>query len=215
MVLFKKFWRYTMLVTEAITLLKNAELKQLAIKDDKEAVLGFINLGVLELHKRFRLLTGVVNFTMGSTPDYRIGPNNPGIPDFNGQHQVVQIERVEADDVELPINSPFRADSVSIRSYDLIHIPKQEEGTEITVYYRAAPINLVDVDLAIQLPPQFMEALFNYVGYRGHSSVKGDLKSENSSHYQRFEQSCKNIIFQGLDIIDNLESDKFTTRGFA
>ena len=42
---------------EFIKLAKNSELKQLAIANDEEAVLGYINLGLLELYKRLPVKT--------------------------------------------------------------------------------------------------------------------------------------------------------------
>ena len=38
---------------QAITLARHSELQQLSIADDDEAVVGLLNLGLIELHKRF------------------------------------------------------------------------------------------------------------------------------------------------------------------
>ena len=44
-----------MLASEAITNLSNTELKQLAVKSDTAAVLGYLNEAIQELHKVFNL----------------------------------------------------------------------------------------------------------------------------------------------------------------
>ena len=44
-----------MTVQDVITYVKYSELSQLAIKDDSVAVMSFINLGMIELYKRFNL----------------------------------------------------------------------------------------------------------------------------------------------------------------
>jgi hypothetical protein len=67
----------------------------------------------------------------------------------------------------------------------------------------------------IPLPPQYIEALFNYVGYRGHGSVTGDIKTENNTHYMRFEKSCNTIEAMGLILTEDLVSYKFGNRGFV
>ena len=44
-----------MLASEAITSLSNTELKQLSVKTDTNAVLGYLNEAIKELHKRFNI----------------------------------------------------------------------------------------------------------------------------------------------------------------
>ena len=84
----------------------------------------------------------------------------------------------------------------------------------MTVTYRSAPKFLTHEKAVIPLPPQFLEALFDYVKYLGHSSIKNDTKSESNTHYRKFEQSCKNVSDYGLHVNDDLASNKFYDRGF-
>lgn len=205
-----------MKVSEAIELLKDAELKQLSLKDNKATVLGFINFGVLEIHKRFRLRSDEVTFTTVDGVDtYNLDGTDVNVPVDYSDHQILVIERVETDEFDIPLNVRHKTTSAKTPTNTKLILPELEVGTEVTVTYRSAPVFMADVEEEIPLPIQFFEALFNYVGYRGHSSVKGDIKSENNTHYQRFERSCDEIDWQGLHIVDDLETTKFHDRGFV
>ena len=68
----------------------------------------------------------------------------------------------------------------------------------------------------LDLPEIYTEALLDYVAYKAHASIKGDMKAENNTYYLRFIESCKNIKIAGLSNSDNLDSNtKLTDRGFV
>jgi len=194
-------------VSNAIEMMREAELKQLAVKDNKIAILGFINLGILELYKRFRLAESeaIINKVYGVT-EYSLDGTDVNVTiDLEGK-QLVLIEK--------------KSNEASFRmpTYNTVVIPdpeKEEDIEDVIVYYRYAPDFLVHEKQEIPLPPQFFEALFHYVGYRGHSSVRGDAKTENNTHYMRFDKSCNNIIYNGLFIQEEITSAKWENRGFV
>jgi hypothetical protein len=54
------------------------------------------------------------------------------------------------------------------------------------------------------------EALLHYVGYRAHGSYDADIKTENNTHYMRFEASCKKL--KDLGYAPAVAIDKIDTR---
>ena len=204
-------------VGEAIDMVQEAELKQLAVKDDKVAIRGFINLGVLEIHKRFVLwqAEAVINMVDGVN-SYTLDGTDPNVTMDLTDHDLLMIDEVYDYDGQLMTineeNDPF---GVATPRYNILEVPEETDGQQLSVIYRGSPKFLTHEKAEIQLPPQFYEALFNYIGYRGHGSLKGDIKSENNTHYMRFEQSCDRIKMEGLYTEDSLHSTKFEDRGFV
>lgn len=204
-------------VTDAIIALSNGELKQLSIKNDQFVVMGYLNLGILELHKRFRLWEETALITMvDGTVRYKLDGVDANVTIDLSDHDILMIESL-TDDMEEPISLNDDKDPLGAKTPrpHILDIKVPVLTGDITVNYRASPKFLTDGDDIIPLPPQFTEALFNYCGYRGHGSVKGDIKSENNTHYMRFDKSCDLIDFQGLRAADNLHSHKFEDRGFV
>lgn len=204
-----------MTVQEIIDYAKNGELKNIAVKNDTEAVLGFINLGMIELYKRFpllveehviELLDGVEIYTMPS----------------NFMWVVAAYDEVpeDSDDIVavIPINEEDNPLSINTVSWNTIQVPVTVAGSYISIIYAAAPVYITNADLAtdIQIPPQMIEALLNYIGYRAHGSVNGEINSENNTHLMRFESSVKRIEQMGMFTSDDMNMDtKFYNRGFV
>ncbi len=219
-----------MIISEAIALLKNAELKQLSVKDDNEAVLGFINLAILEIYKRFSLWESEAIITIASGKLlYKLDGIDSDVSINISDHSVLMIEHVFLDDPddatareELVINNDKDPLSIFTPQYHQIKIntPVQDKtpyiiGDTFTAVYRASPLFLTNEKQTIPIPPQFFEALFHYVGFKGHGSVKSEVKGENNVHYMRFVAACDLINTNGLVSQDDLSSNKFEQRGFV
>ncbi len=149
-----------MIVTEAIALLKNSELKQAKIKEDTTAVLGYINLGILELYKRFLLWEAEAVLTIvDGTLLYKLDGVDANVSIDLSDHNLLQIERVYLvptaanyllEDEELVINN--EADIYSIDTPQFhhlkIHTPVTGQilntpyinGDTLDITYRASPI---------------------------------------------------------------------------
>ena len=83
------------------------------------------------------------------------------------------------------------------------------------IYVSIPPVLTLTTDFA-DLPQVYNEALYNYVAYKAHASVKGDMKAENNTYYLRYNESIKNIRLLGMRNSDNLDSNvKLTDRGFV
>ena len=209
-----------MTVQNVIDLAKNAELKQLAVKDDINAVLGFINMGVLELYKRFPLeeAEAIITLRDGKT-SYRLDGTDTDVSIDTSKEilLIIGAYTTSADGYveEMTLNDEDDIMGINTPSYNVVEIPAVAEGVIVSVIYRVAPAFLTSVNDIVPLPPQLLEALLNYIGYRGHGSVNGELKTENQSHYMRFDNSCKRVILDGLIPTDDLVAKKIYDRGFV
>jgi len=212
-----------MTAQDVINLAKNAELKQLAIKDDDLAVLGYLNLGLLELYKRFPLeeAEAIVTLQDGKTL-YKLDGIDQNVEMAPGKDLLViagvyttVVEGGVTWVVELTINDENDMTGVTTPSYNSLEVPAVKTGAILSVIYRVAPKFLTSLTDIVPMPPQLLEALLNYIGYRAHGSVNGELKTENQSHYVRFENSIKHVILDGLIPTDDLLSKKLYDRGFV
>ena len=87
---------------------------------------------------------------------------------------------------------------------------------DISLVYVSIPTIAVLTTDFLDLPQVYNEALYNYVAYKAHASVKGDMKAENNTYYLRYNESVKNIRLLGMKNSDNLDSNvKLTDRGFV
>jgi len=212
-----------MTANEVIALAQNGELKTIAVKDDINAVIGFINLGLIELYKRFPietkeyLIEGIANVDKYKMPaDYMWL--------LAAYHYKVKIKDLTQYDMTDPshvefleINSDEVANSVNTIGYDTVQIDNIEVGDIYSLVYVASPtlVTMETLDERLPIPDQMLEALLNYIGYRGHGSVNGNIQAESNTHYQRFELSVKRIEMDGMFSTESVEMyDRIKTKGF-
>lgn len=194
-----------MTIQNVIDDVAQGELKQLAVKDDVSAVISYINLGLIELYKRFTLKTDeVIVPLVGSQTIYTMPDNYQSI-----------LEALDENGDWYSINDEDDALSILTPSYNTIQVPNPEDGAAISIIYTALPERITDVTEELPLPLSLLDALYNYIGYRGHGSVNGDLKTENNSHYMRFEANCKKAKDLGVITSDDVVNTKLVDRGFA
>ncbi len=206
-----------MIVSEAIDLVKDAELKQLKVKDEKTTILGYLNLGILEIYKRFDLwhAEAIITTAAGKTL-YVLDGNDTDVTIDLSDHDLLMIQEMyDGDGTLMVLNDEMNPTSPTTPQFHQVEFAEVIEGQQFSVLYRAAPKFLMHEKQTIPLPQQFIEALFHYVGYRAHGSLKGDIKAENNTHYMRFEQSCNRVKIEGLYAQDDLVSTKFEDRGFV
>lgn len=206
-----------MIVTDAINLLKNTELKQLAIKDDKPGVIGLLNLGVLEIHKRFVLWEAEATLNMVTDVlTYKLDGIDPNVTIDLSDHDLLMIEEVYYEDgSEIPLNDENDTTSVATPKYHTIELVESTPPDVMYVIYRASPIFMKNEKETINLPPQFLEALFFYVAFKAHGSIKTEGPSQSYAYYKQFERSLASIKENGLFAQDSMECHKFVERGYA
>jgi hypothetical protein len=81
--------------------------------------------------------------------------------------------------------------------------------------YAASPALAKKITTNLSLPQLYTEALINYVAYKTHAIISGDIKAQNNTYYLRFNESCKQINLLGLRNPDNLDANtKLIDSGF-
>ena len=208
-----------MTVQSVIDMANHGEFRQLAVSDDADAVVSYINLGVVELYKRFVLNTEEVIIELGketvpSDPYQKISETIYQMP----EDYMYITNAYEQDGAVIPINKEHDPLSINTISWNQIQIPTAHEGSMISILYVKSPDFVTSANLTaqVQIPVQLLEALLNYIGYRGHSAADGSIKAENTTHYQRFEASVARAKDLGLITADDLYTEeRFTIKGFA
>ena len=214
-----------MTIQQVIDMAKYGELKNLSVANDMNAILSFVNLGMLELYKRFPIQSEEVVIALGADGDLvnpytKINDEIYQMPDdfmwlVAGYEEVPEGSATVV--VDVPINEEDNPLSVNTISWNRVQIPLTVTGSYISLIYVSAPPYYTEESLTeqIALPPQMVEALLHYIGYRGHSSVTGEINAENTTHYTRFEASCARIETRGLFTNDDTSmKDRISMRGF-
>jgi len=217
-----------MYVSEYLSHITKGEVKQLYVSDiggttpntlqlaNIAILISYLNEANLEVHKHFGLiqkelvLSNVTNNSIHSVPvDFLYAVS----AEFNdGTEVAINNERTNFTDkvdynVSLLFPSPFK---ILVKGTDVL------KRDDISVVYVSIPPAITLTTQFIDLPQVYNEALYNYVAYKAHASLKGDMKEENNTYYLRYRESLKNIRLLGMTNSDNLDSNvKLTDRGFV
>jgi len=202
-----------MLVSEAITALSNTELKQLAVKTDTTAVIGYLNEAVKELHKRFNLWQdeAVITHADGVTL-YKLDGVDANVSiDLSDKILLLISEAFDPDGSTLSLNDEDDQCGAVTPKYNYVEFPEDGlmVGEEFPVIFRASPLPLTAVGDTIDLTPVLEEAMYFYVGFRAHVSQKGAKEFENNTHFERFLNALERVTRQGLIVAESTVSHKF------
>lgn len=204
-----------MTVRQVIDLAGTSELNGLMIAGKDEVVLGFINMGVLELYKRFalrneeyiiELVDGVDIYTMPANYMWAVAAY--------GEVDIRSTETVN----QLPINEEDNPLSVNSVGWNKLQVPVAVNGAYISIIYVAGPDTYAmdQLDAEIDLPPQMMEALLAYIGYKGNSTIDSGVQTEDNAWYIRFENSCNKVREYAMITSDDMYMNKrLSMRGFV
>lgn len=205
-----------MLIREVIDMAKTGELRNIAASSNDEAILSYINLGMIELYKRFPLETKEDLF------DRVDGVNEHKLPaDFmwlvSAYGTIIRNNRLEL--AQLAINEDENIYSINTVSWNTVQIGLGVAAGQVSLVYVASPpsYTVADADTVdIAIPAQFLEPLLHYVGYRAHGAINGNIDKENNTHYQRFEASCNKAKSLGMYTSDGLNMEaRLNLRGFT
>ena len=203
-----------MTIRQVIDLAKASELTGLPAASKDEIVLGFINLGVLELYKRFTLKVEEWIVALEDGQSYYTAPE-----DF--MWIIAAYGEVGSDSVEqvniLPVNEEDNPLSINTVGWNKIQVPLSVTGAYISVTYAATPkhYSIADIDDTIDIPPQMVEALLAYIGWRANSTIDTGVQTEDTVWYNRFENSCNRLLVQGfVNANDMIMTDRLSKRGF-
>ena len=180
----------------------------LAIKEKAERqLLSYINLGLIEIYKRFDLRTeeAVITLVDAQTiyefSDAQVGGYLSALPGTFNHVLAAYNEKGH----EYSINDENDALSILTPSWNTVQVPNPIVGEAVFFIYNASidPIQWITdsaTTLAqiIPIPPVLTEALLHYIGYRGHGSTDGSVEAENNTHYMRFDASCQRVKDLGV-----------------
>ena len=242
-----------MLLAEIFDHLNYGELSQLGLgnenktglsEDNYSALTSHLNMGLLELYKRFPLRKGTVNIQRDPTIlEYKINSSYSIISGIVGANtpvlylidtlikpytnRLVKIERITTDNIEVvgdvPLNDVNESLSIFTPEYNIITVPATTGLNELlTIYYRAAPerINLVGADpdtLDIPIPEFLVEPLLFYMASRAHgsiSSIDGNM-SEATMYLSKFEASVLKAKEEGVVENTNRTNINAITNGWV
>jgi hypothetical protein len=237
------------LLRDILIQLASGEFSNIALTRDRdgaidekeyERVISHLNLGVVELHKRFSLLnkeitlhadpnvkdyylhdarvTPLVSIT---TTDYLEEPD-----DWTGSLDVIEIKDVyDSDGLRVIMNNRIYSPCVMQMAPDRLKITNLDAATTFNVFYQAHPADIVfndnlDVDTEIiYLPKTCLEALLNYIAMRVYKPTGSNDSTANSdksaSYQQQYELSCQKIDVLGLDIEEEEITERFEEEGWA
>ena len=222
-----------MKVYEYIEFLVNGEIQQLSTSDvgdmtpgapaatavqekNRDKLRSFINLANIELHKKFNIMQKDMEL------DFALNGEEFNLPD-DFLHAVSCV--FKKDGVEIPINNDKTKyvdgvdNNVSVMFKDptkvLIKGTDVDGKKDMILTYAASPKLAKTISINLQLPQIYTEALINYVAYKTHAIISGDIKAQNNTYYLRFNESCKQINLLGLRNPDNLDANnKLIDNGF-
>ena len=205
-----------MIVQDIINAARYSEVGNTAIKDNTDAILTFMNLGLLELHKRFPLRVEQTVLTLSNTTTTFNLPSTFMYPlaaygeDKDGN---IDMEHV------LPINDESNPESIFFSTFKQVQVPDTLDGSSAVIVFAAKPDKYTadDLNIELDLPETLIEPLLHYIGYKAQLGIRGDAQAENNAHWLRFDRSCKQA--QDLGVAYPMDSWKMATRiynrGFA
>jgi len=149
------------------------------------------------------------------------------------QNNVLKVEKVfneDGQELHLNENDPYiiqtetlqrsrKAWTVNTPSYNTIQIPYPMITNSLLVEYRAnhPKIEIANLDPSnteIDIPPQLIEALLQYVAARAYTSLGGDSAQEGNNYMTKFEASILNIERLGLLNSNNTTNQKLEVNGW-
>lgn len=207
-----------MRLTQIIEILKNTELKQIVVGEDDAQVYSLLNLALIDVYARFAILQEeqVITITEGKTR-YVLQDNSQKV--LQAFYRNLQKEPYNGNDgyVEVPLNDINCDESVFTPQPYVLHVPNPIAGREYSIMHVVTPPyitkeNVSVIDLIV--PPQLLECISNYVGYRAYKSMNGDEATEIGSLYNTYERSCNNVLKRGLLNTGMLTNTKGNQRGF-
>ena len=211
-----------MKVSQFLSIVRDSELSNLSSNSFTDArLISFMNLGIIELSKRFRLATKVETIqTSMYTHIYTLRHSDVinilDIIDSTGKSLIPQrTSDSESYDYKLMSNNSF----LLKRKFDYVesitHTPVkggeledlqevQAPDLSLVVVYSAIADLVTDKEDDLPIPELFIEALMSYVGYKSYRTLGANGQNDSSEKWKVFEYCCSlvtNSSFAGNDII--------------
>ena len=235
-----------MYLSEVLEHLSNSELSQIALggtklggvqEIDYPKIISHINLGMIDLYKKFPLKTGVVVIQMfEEVNDYylqtKYAVSDPTVPGETYRYildsvsvpfvaNVLQIERIDDEDgEEISLNDDNVDLTYRTPVHNMIRIAEPDPAEFFTVSYKAEPTKLAihnadPATLDIDLPYQFLTAMLAYIGHRAYMSLDKPDLSLSSKYYAKYAGICDEITQLGTLNKNNPTNIKLDRNGWV
>lgn len=241
-----------MKLNEVFEHLQYGELSNLGLVDKATGVIpvtaypkivSSVNLGLMELHKRFILKKGILRIEL--QPDqtmyqllkkYQVGNKAPtGTVQYilnDGvvfEDDLLKIEKVTTDgDVALGLNDSTSARSVSTPQDNVLYVSSLLQNTlkpsVLTVEYRkgAKPVKVCEWEdvslcsLVVDLPHTHLMALLYFVASRIHNPIgfSEATTHEGNNYWSKFESECLSLDFHNLRVDEVVQNDRARRNGW-
>lgn len=222
-----------MKVSQFLSFVRDSELSNLSsnsFTDDR--LISFMNLGIIELSKRFRLATKVETIqTSMYTHIYTLRHSDVinilDIIDSTGKSLIPQrTSDSENYDYKLMSNNSF----LLKRKYDYIETVThtkvkggeledlqevQAPDLSLVVVYSAIADLVTDKEDALPIPELFIEALMSYVGYKAYRTLGANGQNDSSEKWKVFEYCCSLVINSSFAGNDTILGNSVQSKGFV
>ena len=222
-----------MKVYQFLSFVRDSELSNLssnAFTDDR--LISFMNLGIIELSKRFRLATKVETIqTSMYTHIYALRHSDVinilDIIDSTGKSLIPQrTSDSESYDYKLMSNNSF----LLKRKFDYVesitHTPVkggelediqevQAPDLSLVVVYSAIADLVTDKEDDLPIPELFIEALMSYVGYKSYRTLGANGQNDSSEKWKVFEYCCSLVTNSSYAGDDTILGNSVQSKGFV
>lgn len=201
-----------------------------------EQIVGYINLGLKELYKRFYLKSREIYIELQDelsvyklSSDYAQANTASAIPEADRYiadsvdspflDDLLKIECVfDEAGAQIALNDHDDENSIFTPTYRSLQVPYPATGTTLAVQYRAAPDKIIATpateaaDVEVELPNSLHDALLYYVGSRAHRAT--DME-KSADYWQMFKKSCDDVDNYGLEIQPETSNHRFDQNGWV
>lgn len=202
-------------------------------------VIGHINLALIELHKRLKLLEGELLLSVDPTleiyylQDDRVTMGTPNKTRYiqltTGQDMGLNIIEVTGifDSLgnEMAINNRHTIPSIIQLSSDSLRITKAADPIVLSIVYQACPPSIILDDsfdlesIQLNIPSTIIEAILYYVASRVYRPTGANNSTANADksigYQQQYELACQKFELFGLGIQNCDRENKFENDGWA
>jgi hypothetical protein len=209
-----------------------------------EKVCNLINLGVLEIHKRFKFLENELVLRLDPTvANYflrtdRVAPVTTDATTYiekqtgvDGFMNIVKVLGVyDTDGAELYLGIPRRSSEVSLVPHivpiatDILQITNISAAQNINVVYQSYPNKIVAADVDpeayyLNIPDIIIDPLVSYIAAKTFKPMGSNDSTANAdksaSYEQQYELACQKLALYGLTVDDTYVRDTFESNGWV
>jgi len=206
-----------MTVQEVIEYARDSELRQLIfgeLSDDSDvqesrdkAIISYINLGLIELYKRFAL--SVKAEIVRTNPEvnmyYLRNLDILKVIHIYDASGTTLVEQRSVDDEEYDIK----------QLTPITYLFRNPIDEDIAFVYTSSPARVGKLTDEVVILDVMLEALLHYIGYRANMTLDGAINAENNTHYMRFEKSCTELKNMGFGEVVHMPFKSIGSKGFV